>query len=158
MVFHIYIFYTIIRTTNVLLTKLRSRGRLQASQIFLNPKFLTAPTNSSVPWSLASGKTLGFSNSTINSNYFLGPVTIRVIKSQDLWRVIKIYFGILILSPIGKIMVTSLIDYFSKQQLSVFNNDCWNFHKLKQQYQLIGLISQIFTLFLCENGIYQLIL
>ena len=30
-----------------------------------------------------------------------------------------------------KIMLTSLIDYFWKQQLSVFNNYCWNFHKPK---------------------------
>ena len=44
-------------------------------------------------------------------------------------------------------MPTSLIDYFSKQQLFVFNNDCWSFHKPKQQYQLIDLISQMFTLF-----------
>ena len=54
-------------------------------------------------------------------------------------------------------MLTSLIDYFSKQQLSVFNNDCWNFRNNKQ-YQLIGLISQIFTYVLRKNDIYELIL
>ena len=32
-----------------------------------------------------------------------------------------------------------------KQELYIFNNDSWNFHKPKQQYKLIGLISQIFT-------------
>ena len=30
-----------------------------------------------------------------------------------------IYFGVLILSLTGKIILTSLIDYFSKQQLSI---------------------------------------
>ena len=43
-------------------------------------------------------------------------------------------------------MFTSLIDYFSKKIFFVLNNDSWNFHRRKQQYQLISLISQIFTL------------
>ena len=56
-------------------------------------------------------------------------------------------------------MLISLIDYFWKQKLSVFNNDCCNFQKSKQQYELIGLISQIFTLKKHgKNDIYQMIL
>ena len=76
-------------------------------------------------------------------------MTIRVIESP-----LQIYFGILDLSLslssslflTGKIMFTSLIDYFSKKIFFVLNNDSWNFHRRKQQYQLISLISQIFTL------------
>ena len=54
----------------------------------------------------------------------------------------------------GKTMFTSLTDYFSKQQLSVFNNDCQNFHKPKQQHHLISLIKYL----LSKNDINQLIL
>ena len=86
-------------------------------------------------------KILGISNTQLNSDYFLVPVNVRVINSP-MW----IYFGVLVLFLTGKIMFTSLIDYFSKQQLSAFNNDCWNFHKPKQQYQLISWISQIFNM------------
>ena len=35
-------------------------------------------------------------------------------------------------------MLTSLIDYFPKQHLSVFNNNYWDFHKPKKQYQQIS--------------------
>ena len=56
-------------------------------------------------------------------------------------------------------MLISLTDFFWKRKLSVFNNDCWNFYKSKQQYELMGLISQIFTLKNHgKNDIYQMIL
>ena len=51
-------------------------------------------------------------------------------------------------------MFISLIDYFLEQQLSVTNNDCWNFYKRKQQYCLVDSVKYL----LCKNDIYQLIL
>ena len=51
-------------------------------------------------------------------------------------------------------MFISLIDYFLEQQLSVTNNDCWNFYKRKQQYCLVDSVKYL----LSKNDIYQLIL
>ena len=93
------------------------------------------------------GEALGILDFRFNLNYFLGTVTVRIVESP-----LQIYFGELILSLTGKIMLISLIDYFTKQ-LSIFN-DCWNSNNLKQQYQLISLVQNVF----CKNDIYQLVL
>ena len=60
-------------------------------------------------------------------NYFLTTMAVRVIESP-----LHIHFDELVLSLTGETMLTLLIDYSSKQQVSVFNNDCWNFCKPKQ--------------------------
>ena len=46
------------------------------------------------------------------------------------WLIIK-HRRVFVLYLTCKIMLTSLLDCFWKQQLSVFNNYCWNFHKPK---------------------------
>ena len=99
--------------TSVLLSiswGLECRGREQASRILPIPNFPMAQTNSLVLWSLVSGKKSRILNLFINSKYFLYPMTVWVIESA-----LQIYFGVLVLSLTGKIMLTSLIDYFSKQ-------------------------------------------
>ena len=111
--------------------------------------FPIAQTNSLVPRLLSSGETLClkvstqlklFPRSHDNSSYWK--------STADLfWHIRSLSLSLsssLFLT--GKIMFTSLIDYFSKKIFFVLNNDSWNFHRQKQQYQLISLISQIFTL------------
>ena len=72
-------------------------------------------------------KTLAISTSSFKWNYFLNTMTVRVIESP-----LYNYFDVLVLSLTGKTMLTLLIDYSSKQQVSVYNNDCWSFYKPKQ--------------------------
>ena len=99
--------------TSVLLSiswGLECRGREQACQILPIPNFPMVQTNSLVLRSLVSGKKCRILNLFINSKYFLYPMTVWVIESA-----LQIYFGVLVLSLTGKIMLTSLIDYFSKQ-------------------------------------------
>ena len=99
--------------TSVLLSiswGLECRGREQACQILPIPNFPMVQTNSLVLRSLVSRKKCRILNLFINSKYFLYPMTVWVIESA-----LQIYFGVLVLSLTGKIMLTSLIDYFSKQ-------------------------------------------
>lgn len=54
-------------------------------------------------------KALGISNFQLNSDYFLSPMTVRVIGSP-----LEIHLKVLVFSLTGKTVLTSLIDYFSK--------------------------------------------
>ena len=144
LVFHIYIFYTVVQiprllssffinkyTTNVTLSIIY--GLENVDQQVEYSLIRTFPLFKLILLSLGRLFQRKKNSQYIElSNYFLSPVTGQVIESP-----LEIYFGVLVFSPTGKIMFTSLNDYFSKQKLSVFNNDCWNFHKPKQQCQLI---------------------
>ena len=123
------------------------RDREPASPVLLKPNFPTAQTNSLVPRLLVSGETLCLKLSTQLELFPRSHDNSSCWKSTgDLFRHIRSLPLSSSLFLTGKIMFTSLIDYFSKQTLSALNNDFWNFHRPKQQYQLISLISQIFTL------------
>ena len=125
---HIYIFISTFTYFASKYLHIWSRGLGYASRILRNTNFPIPHTNSPVPWSLTSGKkTLGVSNSSMKLNYFLTTMAVRVIESP-----LHFHFDELVLSSTGKTMLTLLIDYSSKQQVSVYNNDCWSFYKPKQ--------------------------
>ena len=138
--------------------------------------FPIAQTNSLIPRFLVSGETLClklsthlklFPRSHDNSSYWKSTADLfRHIRSLSLSLSSSLFLT-------GKIMFMSLIDYFSEKNFFVLNNDSWNFHRRKQQYEPISLISQIFTwqewylstdfvksvkYLLGKNDIYQLIL